>query len=80
MCQERIKVRVLKGGHNVPDEDVIRRYSRSIKTFCIQNILQDWILYANSTTDFTEIAKSVNGTVEILDQKIYNDIEQVNNL
>jgi predicted ABC-type ATPase len=29
ICIERIKVRVKKGGHNIPDEDVIRRYKRS---------------------------------------------------
>ena len=33
MCIERIKTRVKEGGHYIPDEDVRRRYNRSIKNF-----------------------------------------------
>lgn len=33
VCVERIKERVKKGGHHVPDEDVKRRYYRSIRNF-----------------------------------------------
>lgn len=28
---ERVRQRVLKGGHNVPEEDQLRRYSRSME-------------------------------------------------
>ncbi|MEZ4888231.1 MAG: hypothetical protein R3E32_26110 [Chitinophagales bacterium] len=30
-CIQRVRARVLKGGHHIPDEDVIRRYYRSIR-------------------------------------------------
>jgi predicted ABC-type ATPase len=30
LCIERIKSRVRQGGHNVPDEDVIRRFNRGL--------------------------------------------------
>ena len=33
LCIERIKSRVMLGGHYIPDEDVIRRYSRSLINF-----------------------------------------------
>ncbi|MDR0516571.1 MAG: hypothetical protein LBH25_05945 [Fibromonadaceae bacterium] len=33
LCIDRIKTRVSKGGHNIPDEDVIRRFFRSKDNF-----------------------------------------------
>ena len=33
LCKRRIKIRVKKGGHNVPPQDVERRFKRSIKNF-----------------------------------------------
>ena len=32
-CIERVKFRVQNGGHNVPEEDIIRRYYKSIVKF-----------------------------------------------
>lgn len=58
MCIERIKERVLKGGHNVPDKDVVRRYYRSKKNFwnSYKNLADKWFLMYNSEYRFTEIA------------------------
>jgi len=39
LCIERIKSRVMKGGHDVPDEDVKRRYIRGLSKRFIQNFL-----------------------------------------
>lgn len=33
ICIERVKKRVENGGHNVPDEDIIRRYYKSVVKF-----------------------------------------------
>ncbi len=33
LCIERIKSRVLQGGHNIPDEDVRRRFNRGLSKF-----------------------------------------------
>jgi predicted ABC-type ATPase len=50
VCIERIKERVLKGGHNVPDKDVIRRYFRSKNNFwnIYKNLVDKWFLIYNS--------------------------------
>lgn len=39
LCENRIKIRVLNGGHNIPKEDIIRRFYRSKKNF--------WNIYKN---------------------------------
>lgn len=33
LCMERIKSRVRQGGHHVPDQDVTRRFDRSLEHF-----------------------------------------------
>lgn len=55
---ERIRERVLKGGHNVPDEDVIRRFSRSKNNFwsIYKNLVENWFLVFNSEGEFYEFA------------------------
>jgi predicted ABC-type ATPase len=47
---ERVRERVLNGGHHIPDDTVIRRYSRSIKNFMdlYTPIADDWMVFDNS--------------------------------
>ena len=53
----RVKNRVLNGGHNVPTEDIIRRFYRSKDMFwnVYKNIVDEWIIYYNSNEIFEEI-------------------------
>ena len=72
VCLERIKNRVLKGGHNVPIEDVKRRYYRSIKNFKKYiNKIDNWNLYYNTNEFPLLIAKSTKQDLVILNNKIY---------
>ncbi|MCC5934636.1 MAG: AAA family ATPase [Balneolales bacterium] len=50
MCAERVKVRVLRGGHFVPFEDIKRRFSRSMLNFWheYRNHCDAWHLFYNS--------------------------------
>ena len=80
ICLERIKNRVLKGGHNVSKEDVIRRYYRSIKNFkkYINNV-DNWNLYYNNTNYPLLIAKMIKQNLIILNNNIYKQfMETVN--
>ncbi len=55
---KRIEERVLKGGHSVPKEDVIRRFGRSKINFwnIYKNIANSWFLFYNSKDTFEEVA------------------------
>jgi len=69
---ERIKNRVALGGHNVPDEDIIRRFDKSIKNFWdIAKIVDFWELYYNSGNDYELIAKGNSDNV-IHNNDLYN--------
>jgi len=47
----RVRQRVASGGHNIPEETIIRRYYRGQKnlTECYLSLCQTWIIYDNST-------------------------------
>jgi predicted ABC-type ATPase len=66
----RVNHRVLNGGHNVPQEDIIRRFYRSKTMFwnVYKNIVNSWSLYYNSDEIFEKVAD--NG--KILDEEKYN--------
>ena len=73
----RVKNRVLKGGHDVPEVDIIRRYYRSRKLFwdTYKDMSDKWLLFFNGDDNF-EIVADKN---EIFDEelmKLY--LEEVN--
>ena len=67
----RVKNRVLVGGHNVPEVDIIRRYYRSKKLFTqtYKNIVDEWLLFYNGDDKFELIANHA----EVVDEVAYVD-------
>ena len=58
MAKQRVAQRVLKGGHNIPDEVVERRYLLGIKNlFGFIAIVDDWFVYQMDTTSPLLIAE-----------------------
>ncbi len=50
----RVKNRVLKGGHNVPTQDIVRRYYRSRNLFehVYKDLVDEWMLFFNGDDNF----------------------------
>lgn len=50
---ERVRCRVKEGGHNIPDADVRRRFTRSWLNFTnlYRNLADEWIVFDNSGED-----------------------------
>ncbi len=75
LCVERIKSRVLQGGHNVPTVDVYRRYKRGLKNFWNKyKSLADYysIVYNHENYEYTRIARGKNSKyIEIFDQELF---------
>ena len=67
----RVKNRVLAGGHNVPEADIIRRYIRSKKLFLslYKNLVDAWSIYYNGDDKFELIANNQ----DIVDETTYNN-------
>lgn len=66
----RIESRVLRGGHNIPDEDIIRRHERSMKN------LKNAIQYCDQTRIYDNTSKKHQLLFE-LDGKSIKSIENV---
>ena len=79
----RIKERVLKGGHSVRESDVVRRYYRSKKNFwnVYKDIVDSWHLIYNSGPNFNVIAVGEGDGFIINDDEIFQqflrDIKEV---
>ncbi len=75
----RIKVRVSKGGHHVPDEDVKRRFKRGIYNFwnIYRQMTDNWILVNNSETSFEQVAIKGTRTYEILNEALFKSFTKL---
>lgn len=58
LCIERVSARVSRGGHNVPDEDILRRYFRSNSNFWYhyKKLADIWKLYNNTGNGVLPVA------------------------
>jgi predicted ABC-type ATPase len=72
----RVRDRVMQGGHNIPVEDIKRRFERSTdKFFKIYRLLADqWMLFNNSQSRPQLIARKQNAHIDILDQELFERI------
>jgi predicted ABC-type ATPase len=75
----RIKVRVSKGGHHVPDEDVKRRFERGINNFwnIYRQMSDNWILVNNSETSFEQVAIKGNKNFDILNEVLFGSFNKL---
>ena len=72
---ERVALRVSKGGHNIPEEIIERRYFKGLKNLPkYLELVNDWYLYDNSQGDYELIAKQVLQLKEIIIFDLFNKI------
>jgi len=73
LCVARIKARVAKGGHNIPDEDVLRRFGRSLDNFWnrYRMMANHWHLFYNGARQFQEVAMGERDAVEVMDEGLF---------
>jgi predicted ABC-type ATPase len=69
VCLARIRARVEKGGHSVPDEDVRRRFGRSLRNFwdVYRHLADRWQLQYNGGGGLARVAQGRGDRVEVLD-------------
>lgn len=77
---QRVKARVEAGGHNIPEETIVRRYHVGIDYFfnIYAPISERWILADNSQIPFRVIAEgSKNDVINIRDEETYKTIRDI---
>lgn len=74
LCIERVKKRVQKGGHDVPEPDIIRRFYRSKNNFW--NSYKDkadfWYLFYNSGEYFQEVVIGEGNSYIVNNETLFN--------
>lgn len=72
----RIKERVADGGHDVPEQDVKRRFHRGLYNFfkLYRPMLDSWMLFDNSSANPAPIAEEKEGNLTITERELWNDI------
>ena len=78
MCENRIKVRVMNGGHNIPHDDIVRRFYRSKENFwyIYKDLVDEWNLFYNGTSEYILVAQSSKNEVEIFSENLYNEFTE----
>lgn len=74
---ERVKQRVIEGGHNIPKDVIIRRYFAGIENFfnIYCTIVDSWLLVENYSVPRIIIAKGgKKGSTTILNEKLYKAV------
>ena len=62
---QRVRLRVMKGGHDVPVEDIVRRYERSLANLrAILPMTDRAMLFDNSGNGHRLVARYENGAQE----------------
>ena len=72
-CVRRVEERVRKGGHNVPEEDIRRRFIRSKRNFwdIYRPIADRWLLIYNSGSSFEEVASGQSDSFAVLHEAFF---------
>ena len=74
---ERVKVRVKEGGHDIPEDVIIRRYRKGIKNlFRIFIPLSDyWLVIDNSSSPYRLICEGAKSRPKIFDNNLWDQIQ-----
>ena len=77
LAKQRVAARVAKGGHNIPEDIIERRYAKGMKNFSKYLALaDDWYIYDNSGTEYKLVAKSIAGQAAIFRLDTYNNLNK----
>lgn len=79
VCVERVAIRVEKGGHEVPIEDIKRRFSRSLSNFwnLYRGLSDKWYLFYNSDDSFEEVARNIDQEQFVLDEELFSNFQNI---
>ena len=75
LAVERVAIRVSKGGHNIPEDVIRRRYLKGLNNFLkYAEEANDWYVYDNSGSEYILVAKNVSGVKKIFNFELFKII------
>lgn len=81
MCSKRVAIRVRRGGHHVPYQDIVRRFGRSLDNFWnyYRKQCDQWNLIYNAEDDFQEVARFENQINYVFDESLFVTFQEMVN-
>lgn len=78
-CVARVRARVKKGGHHVPEADIERRFYRSCSNFwnLYRPLVHGWHLFYNGTAQFIDVAVGAGDDMDVLNERFLNRFVQI---
>lgn len=66
---------MLNGGHDIPVEDISRRFGRSRELFWVEykDLVDEWYLIYNADDEFEEIANFKDGEMLIYNEMMFKN-------
>ncbi len=79
LCKNRVSARVKKGGHNVPEKDIERRFYRSFSNFkrIYLSLADTWQIIYNGLKRPIEIAICDKKSEMIIDEEYYKKFMEI---
>ena len=73
LALQRVKGRVLEGGHDIPEAVVTRRFDRSVRNFLAEyrGLANSWFLFDNSNATPAVMAFEKQGSLHIMNPELY---------
>ena len=73
VCIARVQNRVMAGGHDVPEEDIVRRFYRSKHNFwhIYKDQVDQWHLYYNSGEQAQEVAVGAVDRATVINENLF---------
>ncbi len=73
---DRIRRRVREGGHDVPAQDVRRRFLKTLRNFCLDYcpLADAWKLFDNSKDSLRHVAIQKHGRTAIRDRSLWSAV------
>jgi len=78
VAKNRVKQRVLRGGHNIPEQTIISRYYSGIKNLfeLYMNEVDEWALVDSAEINYKLIASSKKGLDTIVNETLFQEIKK----
>ena len=72
LCVRRVARRVEKGGHNVPEDDIRRRFRRSISNFWLiyRKLVDNWVIAYNGGEHLQDVAIGSGQPIAVRDESL----------
>ena len=73
VCIARVRNRVMAGGHDVPEEDIIRRFYRSKQNFWgfYKDLVNEWGLFYNSGDSIQQVAAGESNRFTVTNTELF---------